>query len=85
MFRVERILISALGFVRTVPIWLKLLSDHDTSTTMPGVVSSQFEQLMRWVMLADLIWLRHLQPKKGANRHRCIGSVGREQQMNLDL
>ena len=39
---------------------------------------------MRWVMLAELIWLRHLQPTKSANRHRFIGSVGREQQMNLD-
>jgi hypothetical protein len=31
---------------------------------MPGVVFSKLRQLMRWVMLADLISLRHLQPKK---------------------
>lgn len=40
---------------------------------------------MRRAIPAGLMWLRHLQPKKGADKHWYIVSVGRELQMNLDL
>ena len=40
---------------------------------------------MRRAIPAGLMWLRHLQPTKGADKHWYIGSVGRELQMNLDL
>lgn len=40
---------------------------------------------MRRAIPAGLMWLRHLQPTKGADKHWYTGSVGRELQMNLDL
>lgn len=40
---------------------------------------------MRRAIPAGLMWLRHLQPTKGVDKHWYIGSVGRELQMNLDL